>query len=402
VRLINYIKEKEMFEKLFKLSIAIQIALVVTMLFATPAAAAELRGYENIIIATGDVVNDDLYLAGNRIVINGTVNGDVLAVGETITVAGRVDGDIIAIGSKITIDGEVTGSVRVGGGNINIGGTIGEDLVVAGGDVDITEATEIGRDLVFGAENIRIDALIGSDILGAAELVNLANVVGGSSEIFVDRLIIASTASIKGDLIYTSEKQADIQPGAQIEGKITHKIPEQVEWDWDFTPAMHAWGRVIAYLMALLVGILIILIAPRKSTEVVTAIKNKSLMSLGLGALVLFVTPVAILITFLTIIGIPLGILVMFLYGIMIFLSQLVVGLFIGYLIINRFHEVESKGVLIGALALGFAILALLKLIPVVGFILWWITVLFGMGATATTVIKKKESGVTAEVTESG
>jgi len=393
-----------MFKKLLKVSIALQVALLVSMLFATPAAAAEFRGDDNILIATGDVVDDDLYLAGNRIIINGTVNGDVLAAGETITVAGKVDGDIIALGQNITIDGEVTGSVRVGGTNIDIGGTIGHDLLVAGDNVDIEEATEIGRDLVFGAGNIKIDALIGSDILGAAGLANLANVVGGDAEVAVERLTIASTANIKGNLIYTSEKQANIQPGANIEGEITHKIPEENEWDWDwdFTPAMHIWGRVIAYLMTLLVGIMIILIAPRKSTEVVTAIKNKPLMSLGLGALVLFVTPVAILITFLTIIGIPLGTLVMFLYGIMIFVSQLVVGLFIGYLIIHRFSRVESRGVLIGALALGFAILTLLKLIPVVGFVLWWVTVLFGMGAIAVSIIRKKDNGSAVEVIESG
>ena len=90
-----------MFKKMLKLSVAIQIALLVTMLFATPAAAAELRGYENVIIASGDVVDDDLYLAGNRIVINGTVNGDVLAAGETIIVNGIVNGDVLALGGNI-------------------------------------------------------------------------------------------------------------------------------------------------------------------------------------------------------------------------------------------------------------------------------------------------------------
>jgi len=389
-----------MLKKLFKVSIALQVALLVTMLSVSPTAAAEFRGDETIIIATGDVIDDDLYLGGNRVVINGTVNGDVLAAGETITVTGKVDGDIVAIGSTITINGEVTGSVRVAGSNIDIGGTIGQDLIVAGGNVDIEEATEIGRDLVFGAGNIKIDAPIGNNILGGAGLANLTNVVGGDAQIGVDGLTVASTANIKGDLIYTSDKQANIQPGAQIQGEITHKIPEQSEWDWDITPAMHAWGRVIAYLMALLVGILIIVIAPRKSKEVVTTLKGKSLTSLGWGALILFITPMAALITFLTIIGIPLGMLAMVLYGIMIFISQLVVGLFIGYLIINRYREVDTKGILIGALALGFAILTLLKIIPVVGFFLWWVTVLFGIGAIAVSLKSQKDNGVTVEVIE--
>ena len=50
----------------------------------------------------------------------------------------------------------------------------------------------------------------------------------------------------------------------------------------------------------------------------------------------------------------------------------------------NRYYfiKVESRGVLVGALALGFTILTLLKLIPYIGFPwLWLATVLFGIGA---------------------
>jgi hypothetical protein len=78
------------------------------------------------------------------------------------------------------------------------------------------------------------------------------------------------------------------------------------------------------------------------------------------------------------------GLIGLTLYGIAIYLSQIAVGLFIGYWIIGYFSKVESRGVLVGALALGFTILTLLKLIPYVGFPwLWLATVLFGIGAMA-------------------
>ena len=75
------------------------------------------------------------------------------------------------------------------------------------------------------------------------------------------------------------------------------------------------------------------------------------------------------------------GLIGLALYGIVIYLSQIAVGLFIGYWIIGYFSNVESRGILVGALALGLTVLTLLKLIPYVGFPLWLATVLFGIGA---------------------
>ena len=108
----------------------------------------------------------------------------------------------------------------------------------------------------------------------------------------------------------------------------------------------------------------------------------------------------AMLIALLTIIGIPLSILAMFIFGILIFLAQLVVGLFIGHWILTRFNVEESRGTLIGGLVLGFTALTLLKLIPGVGFVLWWATVFFGIGAVAVSFKRKKNNGTTIEVVE--
>jgi len=102
------------------------------------------------------------------------------------------------------------------------------------------------------------------------------------------------------------------------------------------------------------------------------------------GAIILVATPVAAIIALITVVGVPVGLIGLVLYGIAIYLSQIAVGLFIGYWIIGYFRKVETRGILVAALALGFTILTLLKLIPYVGFPwLWLATVLFGIGAMA-------------------
>ena len=392
-----------MVKKIWKMVVGVQVALLVLLLSVTPVAAAEIRGSDDVIIASGDVVNDDLYMAGNRIVINGVVNGDVMAAGSTVTVAGTINGDLVALASSVVIEGDITGSVRAAASSIRFSGTIGEDLVIAGSSIQVDSASEIGKDLVFGGSNVKIGSTVVGDILGAGDVVRLSDIIGGDAEIAVNRLVIASTATINGDLVYTSENEADISPDAFIAGETTWKIPAHDKWyhNWSLSPAVKFWSKVISYLMVLLVGIIIVLVAPRKSTEAANKLRTKPLKSLGWGALLLIVTPIAIAISVLTVIGIPLGIAGTLLYGALIFISQLVIGFFIGYWIIQRLNMEETRGSLVLALFIGFTLLTLVKLIPVVGWIVWWVTVLFGIGAIALLVErKKKEETVVAEVIE--
>jgi hypothetical protein len=150
-------------------------------------------------------------------------------------------------------------------------------------------------------------------------------------------------------------------------------------------------SKVIAFLMTLLVGIAIVLVSPRRAAAVAVHIRYKPWVSLGWGSFFFFATPIAAIITFITVIGAIVGLIGLVLYGIGIFLSQLAVGLFIGYWVVSHFREVsffkgaDTRAVLIAALAVGFAILTLLKLliglIPYAAFPIWLATVLFGLGA---------------------
>jgi hypothetical protein len=270
----------------------------------------------------------------------------------------------------------------VAGQAVNIRGTVGRDVIVAGGDIDLSGTAAIGRDLLFAAaERIRVDALIEDSVRGTAASAFLSNGVGGNIEIETGKLTIESTANIEGNLNYTSKSEAVIQPGAQIGGTTTREVPEPK--GPVFPRSVVVWLRVAAFFMTLAAGIVIIVIAPKRAVAVASSIKGKPWQSLGWGAIAFFATPIAVIIALVTIVGIPLGLIGLAVYLIAVYLAQIAVGLFIGYWIIGYLGKVESRGMLIGALALGFTILTLVKLIPVVGAILWFATVIFGIGAMA-------------------
>ena len=133
--------------------------------------------------------------------------------------------------------------------------------------------------------------------------------------------------------------------------------------------------------MTLVLGIIIVLLAPRRVRAITESIRTRPWPSPGWGAIILVATPIAALIVCVTIIGLPLGLIALALYTIAIYLTQLFVGLLIGQLIIGAFRGVETRAALVGAIALGFAILSLLKLIPFVGFFIGLAAILFGLGA---------------------
>jgi len=133
--------------------------------------------------------------------------------------------------------------------------------------------------------------------------------------------------------------------------------------------------------MTLVLGIFIVLLAPRRVKAVTESIRTRPWANLGWGAIILIVTPIAALIACITIIGLPLGLIALALYTIAICLTQLFVGLFIGQLIIGGSRGVESRAALVGALVLGLAILSILRLIPYLGAVIWLATILFGLGA---------------------
>jgi cytoskeletal protein CcmA (bactofilin family) len=355
------IKEVEMFKHILKgliVSLLVILLITFTSVFVL---AFNARSGDIVTVSSGEVIDGDLYVAGKTIIIDSTINGDLIAAGRTIMVNGTVNGSIIAAGQTININGEVTHAVRIIGETLNISGTIGRDLLVACRDFSIVSTAEIGGDLLLGAGIARIDGLIKGDINSG-----------------VKSLTIASTASIQGKLNYISGKEANIQSGAQIRGMINHKLPDVKKGPGT---GIRLWWIVIGFLMTFVLGIIIVLLAPRRVKAVTESIRNHPWASLGWGAVILVATPIVALIVCITIIGLPLGLIALVFYAITIYVTQIFVGLFIGQLIIGTFRKIETRAALVGALALGLAILRLLKLIPFAGFFFGLATVLFGLGA---------------------
>ena len=382
-----------MFNRYFRLTGIILLVILLISFVSSPVLAFDVREGETVTVGSGEVVNDDLYIAGGDIVIDGTVNGDIFAVGRSITINGIVNGGVSFAGQTSTVNGEITNGLRFGGQSIVVNGRIGRDLVVGGSQLSVSSTGQIDGGLIFGAGSVQADGPVGDSILGGGGQVTLANNVGGDIILSVDRLTITSSADIQGDVKYTSPNEANIQSGAIISGDISHLIPERP----DKAEAAAAKGimagilgsivwKILSYVMIFIIGIILILIAQKRITLMQMAIQKSPWQTLGWGALILIATPIAAVIVMITVIGLPLGIISLLLWGILIYISQIPVALLLGRLIIRQNRELDSTGIMIGALALGLLILFILRLIPIIGWIVALLVIVFGLGTLITSI----------------
>src|SRR5687768_1359242 len=221
---------------------------ILTLSMATPALAFDGRGGDTITIASGETVNDDLYVAGETIVVDGTIKGDLVAFAKTITVNGIIEGDLIAAGRDIIINGSVQDDVRIAGAALFVGenATIGGDIIGAGASLETRKGSSTGQDLVFaGAQALLAGEIVRNANISASSLelrgtiggdvkarVGNPDKSGGSPKSYITDstveipnvkpgLTIDPAAKIGGTLEYTSTKQLTI-PAGVVAGKVTH------------------------------------------------------------------------------------------------------------------------------------------------------------------------------------
>jgi len=188
--------------------------------------------------------------------------------------------------------------------------------------------------------------------------------------------------------MYVSQNEAAVQPGSRIDGSLSRRAPEFRERLKEIFPFLIVAGitaKIIGFLMAVVTGLAVMLFFPKWVWSATDSIAEKPGACVGWGALILFATPVAVLVAAFTVFGISLAVITLFVYLIAVYLSQIVAGALIGRLILGRKKTSENRGILFGAFVLGMFLIRLFRFIPVFGFFICVVAALFGLGTIVVT-----------------
>lgn len=426
------------------LFIALGLVAIFTLVLAAPARAFDQRSGESILIPEGEVVEDDLYLFGNTITIDGTVKGDVVAFGSTITIGetGVVEEDLTAAGQSVIVNGQVQDDARIAGAVLLIDstGVIGDDLIGAGYSLDARSGSQIGQDVIFGGGQAVLAGDIGGDVqVGANSLVIQGSVAGDVNAALGSRedmpsfmpfnfmpnmpqvptvprgLTVRTGAEIGGDLNYTSLQQASIPPGA-VAGDTSHQVPEvpevpeeraevkpEIKRDDGFT-RVSRWffSNLRGFLALLVVGLLMVWFFPRFINNGVAALRAKPWPSLGWGfiSLIAFFVVFMALIAIVAILAIFLGIITLgelvgitlwagflllgaFAFAVVFtitYVSKILVSFLVGRWIVGKIQPEWAEKPWL-PLIVGVVLFAILASIPWIGNLFAFVVILFGLGA---------------------
>ncbi len=370
------------------------VALVVLVLALTPgpAAAADIR-QGDITIATTETIDDDLYVVGGNIAINGTIHGDLIAAGSNITVDGTVTGDVVAGGNFIAIRGQVGGSVRAAGTTVVVDGKVANDLLAAGNEVTILSNGRVGRDAILGATNVTVSGQIARDLQAGGTNVKIEGGVGGNVLATVDKLQLTDRATVGGSLKYTSKNEAQIANTSSVKGAIERQTPA----DTGRAPLVTGTAAVVlewlkGLIGLLILGILVVFFFPGFSRRAGEALVRSPWLTLAIGALVLIGLPILSVIFFAVgalIGGWWIGFVVLAVFGVVLALSIPVAAVGVGGAVLRIARRPVPVWL---ALFIGLVVLLLVALIPILGGVVIFCALLFGMGATTIAVVGNRRA----------
>jgi len=359
-------------------------AATVGLLTLSPAtSAAEINhGNPNYTLQEGNEVKTDLIVAAQHTRIDGDVDGDLIVWSRNVTVNGHIKGDILAFGQEVRVNGPVDGNVRVFAQSLELNSAVGKNVMAWGRELDMDEKASVGGTVTLGSANAQLDGRITGDLLAIGDL-DVNGAIGGNALVRGQRLRIGPAANIAGKIRYRGGRPPVVESGAKLASGI--EVLSRVALRPNYASPRFYWRQILAWGASLIFGVVLFWIAPRLFLDVKNSGRRFG-RSFGWGFLVLIVTPIAAIIACFTIVGLGVGITTFFLYIVAIYAAQVFIAGWVGEKLLG---PASAAGAIIGRLALGLAVLRLLRLIPFAGRLVGLLVVIWGLGALAVAIYEK-------------
>ena len=341
------------------------------------AMAAEVRTGTSGVVAPGETIDDDLFVTGQTITIAGRVTGDVFATGQSVIVTGTIDGDLIAAAQQVVVDGTVNGNVRAAGSVITINGHVARSVSGLAQQVNLTSSSRLDGSLQAAGETISVFGPIGRGVTAGGGSLQLGGPVGGQVLTWSRTMSLGPNTRIGGNLEYHAEQQAEI-PGDAVAGRVQFDPIEQRQRQAPLLNGLFDFGGLIWLVGSAILGALAIVFAPRASARALEMGRQQPWPTFGFGLLALCGVPVAAVLICITLVGIPVAVALAAAYCVGLMLAWPALALLVGTEIAQRVRR-EPLPVL-GSLVLGLLVLHLVTHLPVVGGLVAFLGLTFGLG----------------------
>lgn len=345
-------------------------------------------------VPAGQVIENDVFLTGEKPVVEGTVNGNVFIVGSDVTISGEVNGSVFVMAERLTLPGRVHGGLYAAAVELTqpADGQIGQSLYALTLSLVTEPESVIGRDLTTVAMSARLRGQTGRDttaVIGPWELFKLLregitqNITG---------YVPGQLASVKSGPQHVSVRSSSPRRAML---RMVQRVRRSALVDWLVAAAR-------ALVKFLIVGGLMLWAFPRQFQGWAEKVRKEPLASAGYGAVVLingYLVPGLMLFLLLGLLfgliylslpalawiffwaglGTLMTLFTLFLAAVT-FLSKAIVAYLAGTFILSRVAPTTVRYPVI-PLLLGLLIYVPLASIPYLGFFIGLVVTLLGLGS---------------------
>jgi hypothetical protein len=255
-------------------------------------------------------------------------------------------------------------------------GQTDDAFVVLTGKADVPEGEEVGDLVVFHGSST-IDGTVNGSVTAFDAPVTVSGRVDGDVVVFNGRVELLDGADVGGDVVSRSEPE--VASGATIGGD-TERIQTNLNWDGFGWVGRLAWWLAVS-VSTLVVGLVLMWLVGRRGARGIAEAGQTGIgPSIGWGLLAFFGLPILGIIALVTIVGIPLGLGILAALGLIYAVGYSAAAWIVGRMIVR-----EPTAWVLAFLA-GWGILRLLALVPVLGGLVGFAAVVFGLGALLVSI----------------
>lgn len=343
-------------------------------------------------------IGGDQYAAGQSPRVSAPVANDAFLAGYDVSLGAAVTGDAHLGGFNVAVTAPVTGNVYAGGFSVNISATTGKDVTAIGNSVTLGASANVGGNVRLAGATISIAAPIAGAALVSGQSVTLDAPVTGDFSFIGDTLTFGPNARVDGLVILQGPKPIDVPLSVAPADRVSFSVLTAPDYARETAQtATHAvqgtgaiiWAAAMWTLVLIIVGAGSIALLPRQVAALETASTHGVWRLLGLGILGFATTLGLIPVLAMTVIGlvlVPFALLFAFVASVLAYLGGAYLA---GRRLASGFVAADTNLKRLAVLVVAIVVAALLGSIPMLGWLITMLLLLYGFGAASRAILAR-------------
>ena len=357
-------------------SIFFAIVLALFGIAGNAGADVERADYETYELAEGEILDSELWLHADAATFAGTTHEDISVLSKDIVLSGSLGGDVHALATQLLLfNGTASNQLRFAGRRIQIEGHANKSLVAVASSITLSSVARLDGAAVLVGDTVTTAGEQHGHLWIVANKATIQGELFGDLRIIADDIVLQPGTIIHGNVVYSSA--SELVPGSKVTigGEVRRK--ELVSWGLSYKD--YILFQLSLFVSTILIAVPFIRLFPHTIGLSVGFIREAPGRSAMVGIAALWAAPISVALAVLFPITLPLGMIALATLVLFGFLSQIIVALIVGGLLVKNQGPSPFRKVML-TVCCGLVLLYILASIPIVSVIVWMVIITLGTG----------------------